>query len=104
MKFINPNVNFKLLMFHQCGYLIQQDFRFLDPIFFCFSIFNFGPKLGPVVSFGMLIWKMASFCVYDNINMGINNRVTLAEEVVEPFVCNIMESLSNIIINRGHSL
>ena len=29
---------------------------------------------------------MVSFCVYDNINMGINNMVTLPEEGVEPFM------------------
>ena len=29
---------------------------------------------------------MISFCVYDNINMGITNMVTLPEEGVEPFM------------------
>ena len=29
---------------------------------------------------------MVSFCVYDNIIMGINNLVTLPEEVVDLFM------------------
>ena len=36
--------------------------------------------------FVRLFWKMVSFCEYDNINMGINNMVTLPEEVVDLFM------------------
>ena len=43
-------------------------------------------KFGMVGSFVFLFRKMVSFCVYDNINMGVNNMVTPPEEVVELFM------------------
>lgn len=59
----------------------MQGFRFFDPNFVVFQYFDLD-QLDLLDDY----LKISSFCVCNNINMGINNRVTLPEAGIGPLI------------------